>query len=141
MTRLRTPIALVALFTVLLSTTGCSYALFPQTPPDPRFARERTVTLAPGMDVAAVRGILGAPDRTTTSRAGTEWFYESVGSRRACRVSFLGLTVSESATERRTLALRFGAGGLETATLTERLPEHTLRTRLVEAPRAATGLR
>ena len=37
------------------------------------------------------------------------------------------------ATERRTLALRFGAAGLESATLTERLPEHTLRTRLVEA--------
>jgi outer membrane protein assembly factor BamE (lipoprotein component of BamABCDE complex) len=134
MTRLRTSHALAALWATLLSTTtGCTYALAAPTRPDPRLARERIVKLATGMNVAAVRGMLGAPDRATTSHTRAEWFYESIGSRKACRVHFLGLTISDSATERRTLALRFGAAGLETATLIERLPEHTIRTRLVEA--------
>jgi len=132
-TRLRSSIALAALAAVVVSTTGCAYALAPPTPPDPRFARERAALLSPGMSVEAIRGMLGTPDRTAARRTRTDWFYESVGSRRACRVSFLGLPLADAATERRTLALRFGAAGLETATLTERLPEHTLRTRLVEA--------
>ncbi len=133
MSRLRTPFVLAALCAALLSTTGCAYGLAAPTPPDARFARERIVTLAPGMNVEDVRGVLGAPDRTAARRSRTDWFYESVGSRRACRMSVLGVTVSDPATERRTIALRFGRAGLETATLTERLPEHTLRTRLAEA--------
>ena len=137
MTGLRTPHCLAALLVTVLSTTACSWRLVAPTPPDPRFARERIASLAPGMDHDAVRAVLGEPSNVADARIRTEWTYESIGSRKACRVSLGPLTLRDYATERRQLALRFGADGLENATLTERLPEHTVRTRLIAPSRVS----
>ena len=130
---LRSASTIVAAFIAALATTGCTYALMAPTPPDPRFDRQRLVKLTHGMPQDAVRTLLGQPDGAGAATLPSIWTYEHVGQQRACKVLLFGLTVGDDSTVRHTLVLHFGTSGLESAALTERTSERTLRTNLLGA--------
>jgi outer membrane protein assembly factor BamE (lipoprotein component of BamABCDE complex) len=116
-----------------LAGSGCSLALGPPSPPDPRFARQHLASLTSGMTQDAVRGVLGEPLRARSNGARVHWQYEHKQYLRGCATRVFGLTVNEQPHEVRLLDLSFDAGALTAARLTERLLDRTVRVRLVPA--------
>jgi len=85
-----------------------------------------------------VRAHLGAPVSRQSRPTTSAWRYEEVLTPRGCDVLLFGvLPLNSPQREMRAIDLRFGAGGLEAATLTERTGDRTVRTVLVQAGTAA----
>jgi hypothetical protein len=127
--------ATTKLATVVLSVlaTGCSLSLAPASARDARFDRASLAALVPGQTPDAVVGSLGVPEWRQLRGREIHWRYESVFYPKGCSTELFGVTVRERPSERRQLELHFGPAGLQRATLTERLPERTLRTDLLAA--------
>jgi outer membrane protein assembly factor BamE (lipoprotein component of BamABCDE complex) len=123
----------LAAIALSLAGTGCTLALAPASPPDPRFGRDHLASLEAGMTPDAVRGVLGEPLRMRRAGATTHWHYRHTTYLRGCATLVFGLTVSEQPHEVREIDLAFGGDGLAAATLTERMPERTVRVHLLSS--------
>jgi len=85
-----------------------------------------------------VRAHLGAPASRQSGPTASAWRYEEILTRKGCDVLLFGvLPLNSPQREMRAIDLRFGPGGLEAATLTERTGDRTVRTVLVQAGTAA----
>jgi hypothetical protein len=122
----------------LVASSGCAYALHPPPRPNPRLAGSSLAALVAGMTEQDVRAHLGEPASRQSRPTASAWRYEEVLAPRGCDVLLFGvLPINRPQRETRAVDLRFGVGGLEAATLTERTGDRTVRTVLVQA-KAAT---
>jgi len=122
---------------LVVTSSGCAYALRPPPRPDSRLARPSLAALTPGMTEQDVRAHLGAPASRQSGPTASAWRYEEILTRKGCDVLLFGvLPLNSPQREMRAIDLRFGAGGLEAATLTEQKGDRTVRTVLVQATTA-----
>jgi outer membrane protein assembly factor BamE (lipoprotein component of BamABCDE complex) len=115
-----------------VATTGCSLSLIAPIVVDGQsFLLESALQLRRGMTPDEISVLLGTPLRRRIDQEGLVWSYDFRRRVKECRLSLGAIALQPVRTERHTLQLTFGSGGLNRAVYRHDAPDRTVERILV----------